>query len=83
VATIIAAVRGSCVRSLPSVSSVRRAMVSAPTPTATEPKMMPMFMSRSPLPTSGAMALAMFDVPAENAIRQPMMTTMVVPMSSR
>jgi hypothetical protein len=40
-------------------------------------------MPSSPLPTSGATAFAMFDVPDENAIRQPIVTTVAAPASSR
>jgi len=68
---------------LPSVSSVRRAIVKAPTATAAPPRTIPGFIARSPLPTSGAMAFAMFEVPEENAMTQPIATTTTVPAISR
>jgi hypothetical protein len=79
----MAAVSGRSVRSLPSVSSVRRAMVSAPTATAAQPRRISGFSSIAPAPYSGAMALAMLEVPEEKPIRQPILTSTTVPTNSR
>ena len=81
-ATTIAAVSGRSVRSLPRVSSVRRAMVSAPTATAADPTRIRKSRS-TPAPNSGATALAMLDVPDEKAIRQLIDTSVTVPTNSR
>ena len=68
VATTSAAISGISVRSFPTVSRVRRAMVNAPRPMAPAPRMTPSPTLRVPFPTSGPTALATFDAPAENAM---------------
>ena len=66
--TMSAASSGRSVRSLPTVSRVRRAMVNAPSAMAPPPRRTPCSIVMESLPTSGATALATFDAPAENAM---------------
>lgn len=68
ISTMSDARRGRSVRSFPTVSSVRRAMVNAPRPMAAAASRMPTSTSSAPLPTRGAMAFATLLAPALNAI---------------
>ena len=67
----------------PTVSSVRRAIVNAPTPIAPIASSTPWLAESDPLPTSGATAFAALDAPAEKALQHATVRTTTAPRTSR